>query len=91
MVVRTIQVELDEALDGRLRRMASETGRPEKQLVREALERFATESEPAPALPEPEPGESLYDRLQRAGLLGCEKNLPPDLSTNPKYMEGFGE
>ncbi len=22
---------------------------------------------------------------------GCLKDLPPDLSTNPKYMEGFGE
>lgn len=23
-------------------------------------------------------------------FIGCLKNLPPDLSTNPKYMEGFG-
>ncbi len=22
--------------------------------------------------------------------IGCLKGLPPDLSTNPKYMEGFG-
>jgi excisionase family DNA binding protein len=23
-------------------------------------------------------------------FIGCLKDLPPDLSTNPKYMEGFG-
>lgn len=25
-----------------------------------------------------------------AKYIGCLKGLPPDLSTNPKYMEGFG-
>jgi len=34
--------------------------------------------------------ESLYDALKRDGLIGCIKGGPSDLSTNPKYMEGFG-
>ncbi len=36
-------------------------------------------------------GESLYDSLQRRGLIGCIEGDPTDLSTNPKYMEGFGQ
>jgi hypothetical protein len=35
--------------------------------------------------------ESAYDAFRRAGLIGCIKDGPSDLSTNPKYMEGFGE
>jgi hypothetical protein len=35
-------------------------------------------------------GESFYDVLVREGILGGGKGLPRDLSTNPKYMEGFG-
>jgi hypothetical protein len=37
--------------------------------------------------------ETAFDRLERAGLIGCLKGTsgtPPDLSTNPKHMEGFG-
>jgi len=35
--------------------------------------------------------ESLFDGLKRRGLIGVVKGGPPDLSTNPKHMEGFGE
>ena len=37
--------------------------------------------------------ETAFDRLERAGLIGCLKGMPgtpTDLSTNPKHMEGFG-
>jgi predicted DNA-binding antitoxin AbrB/MazE fold protein len=36
-------------------------------------------------------GPTLYEVLNKAGLIGCIKNGPPDLSTNPKYMEDFGK
>jgi predicted DNA-binding antitoxin AbrB/MazE fold protein len=45
----------------------------------------------------PEPGETvdsdktLFDMLNEVGLIGSIKDGPPDLSTNPKYMEGFGK
>jgi hypothetical protein len=29
--------------------------------------------------------------LDEAGLIGCIEDGPSDLSTNPKYMEGFGK
>jgi hypothetical protein len=35
--------------------------------------------------------ETPYAKAQRLGLIGCIKEGPKDLSTNPKYMEGFGK
>jgi len=32
--------------------------------------------------------ESFYQA--RLGLIGCVQGGPPDLSSNPRYMEGFG-
>jgi hypothetical protein len=34
--------------------------------------------------------ESFFDAASRLGLIGCVEGGPADLSTNPKYMEGFG-
>ncbi len=37
--------------------------------------------------------ETVFDRLERTGLIGCLKGVagtPTDLSTNPKHIEGFG-
>jgi hypothetical protein len=35
-------------------------------------------------------GRTLYDALAADGSIGMIKGGPTDLSTNPKYMEGFG-
>jgi hypothetical protein len=36
--------------------------------------------------------EPIISALEAAGdLVGCVKGGPPDLSTNKRYMEGFGE
>ncbi len=42
--------------------------------------------QPSPPLAE---GETLYNRIKH--LAGCIEDGPEDLSTNKKYMEGFGE
>jgi hypothetical protein len=37
--------------------------------------------------------ETAFDRMERAGLIGCLKGTPgtpTDSSTNSKHMEGFG-
>jgi hypothetical protein len=37
--------------------------------------------------------ETAFDRMERAGLIGCLKGTPgtpTDLSTNPKHLDGFG-
>lgn len=92
MVARRLTLNLDDAIAAGLSRLARDRGRSEDELVREAVERLVLSDEAPPRpLPPPQPGESVFDRLQRAGLIGCIKDAPPDLSTNPKYMEGFGE
>ncbi len=34
--------------------------------------------------------ESCYDIALRTGIIGLVEDAPRDLSTNPKYFEGFG-
>lgn len=34
---------------------------------------------------------SPYDILARLGLIGCIVDTPADLSTNKKYMQGYGK
>jgi hypothetical protein len=54
-------------------------------VLRQYVRRFGAECEGRVA------GKSLYDALAWKGLIGCIKGGPTDLSTNPKYMEGFGK
>ena len=35
--------------------------------------------------------ESLFDALNKTGMAGSIKGTPPDWSSNPKYLEGFGK
>jgi hypothetical protein len=35
--------------------------------------------------------ETPYEILNRNGLIGCIEDTPADLSTNKKYMEGYGK
>jgi hypothetical protein len=51
-------------------------------LVREALESYLGEA-PAPR--------SAYDLAKEAGVIGCVRGGPSDLSTNRKHFEGFGK
>jgi hypothetical protein len=37
------------------------------------------------------PTKSLYDLMMEAGAIGCISSGKGDLSTNPKYMEGYGQ
>jgi hypothetical protein len=34
---------------------------------------------------------TLFDAFNDRGMIGSITDFPPDYSTNPKYMEGFGE
>jgi hypothetical protein len=51
-------------------------------LVREALESYLGK---APA------SNSAYDLAKAAGLIGCVRGGPSDLSANRKHFEGFGQ
>jgi hypothetical protein len=65
------------------------TGKSPEEVLANAL-RYYNSSQPVIA-ENGKRGESMYEVLARKGLIGCVKGGPPDLSTNPKYMEGFGE
>ena len=77
-----ISIRLTSDLDRRLAATATRTGKRESTLVREALER---------QLPRSEPTQTAYDLALKAGLIGDVKGAPPDLSTNPRHFDGFGE
>lgn len=75
-------MRIEPHLQSGLRRRAALAQKSESEVVREALEAYLSNA--------PE-GPSAYDLAVRAGVIGCVKSGPRDLSTNPKYFKGFGE
>jgi predicted DNA-binding antitoxin AbrB/MazE fold protein len=57
----------------------------DQQLVSVSIEQVASMSQNT----SPD-GPTLFEVLDEVGLVGCVKGAPPDLSTNPRFMEGFG-
>jgi Arc/MetJ-type ribon-helix-helix transcriptional regulator len=77
-----ISVRLDAEIHRRLDEAVTATGKSESELVREALAAYLQQrSQP----------ESCLDLARQHDLIGCARQLPPDLSTNPKHFKGFGE
>jgi Ribbon-helix-helix protein, copG family len=76
--MKTITVKLPETLAAWLSRRARALGRPQSDLVREALQRVS----------EGTSGASCHDLF--ADVCGVIDG-PRDLSTNPKHFSGFGE
>ena len=77
-----INVRIDHQLKGRLEATARERGVKPSEIVRAAL---------AEHLKECPPPVNARQLARQLGIIGCAPDLPADLSTNPKYMEGFGE
>ena len=77
-----LTVRLDAKLRQRLRRLARQQGKRDSEIVREALDAYC---------PNHQKTITCYDIALKAGLIGVAKNAPPDLSTNPEHMEGFGK
>jgi predicted transcriptional regulator len=65
----------------RLQAAARRSGKRESDIVRDAVELHLTAEEHTP---------TAYDYAQKAGLIGAAKGTLRDLSTNPKYFDGFG-
>ena len=63
------------------------SGKPWPDVFDEALAAYPAETSQRNHVRE----ESFYDAASRLGFIGCIKETPPDLSTNPKYMDGFGK
>jgi metal-responsive CopG/Arc/MetJ family transcriptional regulator len=82
MASQRITVRIPTALARQLKKLASLKGRPESELVRKALQDYLGRRTPI---------RSAYEIAKEAGLIACVKGTPRDLSTNPKYFEGFGK
>ncbi len=81
MATNRITIRIPEHLGKQLKKRADLKGQSESEIVREALENYLLKSS----------GESAYDIAKRLGVIGRFKGLPKDLSTNPRYFEGFGK
>ena len=79
----TVSLKVPQKLDRRLARISKTQGLSKSEFIRRAVEKALDEAQPPKLSP---------TLLELAGdLIGCIKGTPPDLSTNPKYMEGYGE
>lgn len=78
----TISLKLPEHLLELLEKESRSRGATKSALVRECLEKSLGSKD----------GNSEANCFDRArDLAGSVKGLPPDLATNTKYMEGFGQ
>ena len=78
----TITCKIPPKLNQQLEAEASRKMLPKSALVREALERSLKRSRRARR-------QTAFDRVK--DLCGIIKDGPTDMSTNPKYMDGFGK
>ena len=82
MASNRITIRVPGPLGERLRHRSRIKGQTESELVRDALEIFLGPSkEERPA----------YELAQEAGLIGCIRRAPKDLSSNRRHFEGFGK
>ncbi len=88
MAVDPLEIQLTPEQRSELARLADATGKPWAEVLKEALGSYRPLGTRNGNNQESD--ESLFDALSRDGLIGCIKDAPPDLSTNPKYMEAFG-
>jgi len=81
MASQRITVRVPAALGARLKSRSRLIGESPSEIVRAALESYLNNGAG---------GRSAYDVAEAAGIIGCVKGAPKDLSTNPRHFEGFG-
>ena len=80
--MNTLSLNLPEQLDAQLTEVAEERGTSKVELIYEAVKEYLSLRQPPP----PDSFAALA-----ADVIGCAKGGPPDLSTNKKHMEGYGQ
>jgi len=81
MASNRITIRIPGDLGDRLRHRSRILGHSESKLVRQALESY---------LGQPDGERPAYELAAEAGLIGCVRRAPRDLSTNPRHLNGFG-
>jgi predicted DNA-binding protein len=82
MASQRISVRVPRGIAQRLKERSRATGTRESEVVREALEKYLSTGDE---------GQTAYDLARKAGLIGCIRGAPKDLSTNKRYFKGFGK
>jgi len=82
MAPNRITIRVPGELGQRLRNRSRIKGQTESELVREALETYLGQ---API------ERSAYELAKEAGLIGCVRRAPKDLSTSTRHFRGFGK
>jgi len=78
---RRITIRISAPIQKKMAALIKQSGRTESDIVRNALETYFEQQAPV---------KTAYDAFLESGLIGDAPELPSDLATNPKYMEGFG-
>jgi Arc/MetJ-type ribon-helix-helix transcriptional regulator len=79
--MKVLSVKVPEALDRKIMAAVKRRRMQKSVVVREALERYLDETHEARS----------GSFLDLAGdLIGCVKDAPADLSSNPKHLDGYG-
>ena len=81
----TLTLELSDSLFAKLLAASARRQLPPAELARETLERTLVADD---TTVEEDDGPSAYDLMK--DTFGCFDSGLGDLSTNPKYMEGYG-
>lgn len=79
--MKVLSVKIPEALDRKITAAVKRRRMRKSGVVREALERYLDETQEA----------RRGSFLELAGdLIGCVKNAPADLASNPKHLDSYG-
>jgi hypothetical protein len=81
------KIELTPDQRARLAALSEQSGKSWRDVFDEAIDAY----HPAELRTNGESAESFFEVASRLGVIGCITGTPPDLSTNPGYMEGFGQ
>lgn len=80
--MKVLSLKVPEALDRKLAAVVKRRGLQKSVVVREALEQYLDDSHEVR-------GGSFLDLA--GDLVGCVKDAPPDLASNPKHLYGYGK
>ena len=87
MSIDTINFSLSAEQQLHLARISESVGKSPAEVLNQLLRQFPL---PASAANGSEKPRMLYDAFAEDGSIGMIKDGPADVSSNPKYMEGFG-
>ena len=81
MALDRISIRIPSTLGRLLRRRSLMKGKSESEVVREALETYLVKTSDE---------HSAFDLAEGAGLIGCVRRAPKDLSTGRRHFDDFG-